>query len=115
MKDERLYLAHILESINRIEVYTSAGREAFFASTLVQDAVIRNLQIMAESTQRLTPATKAAHPEIPWRDISGFRNRLTHGYLDVDLDIIWSVIEAYLAPLKQCVATIFAERTSGGT
>lgn len=114
MKDERLYLVHIVESINRVEEYTRGGREVFVASTLIQDAVIRNLQVMAESTQRLSSSTKAAHPEIPWQDIAGFRNRITHGYLDSDLDIVWSVVETYLTPLKQCVATILAERTSGG-
>jgi uncharacterized protein with HEPN domain len=109
MKDERSYLAHIIESSDCIGEYTRGGREVFFGTTLIQDAAIRNLPIMAESTQRLSSSTKPADPEIPWQDIAGFRNRITHGYLDIDLEIVWSVVEAYLAPLKQCVATVLAE------
>lgn len=48
---------------------------------------------MAESTQRLSPELKAAHPEIPWDDIAGFRNRAVHAYLGIDLDIIWDIVE----------------------
>ena len=54
MKDAGVYLRHILRCISRTEEYTRGGREAFFASTLIQDAVIRNLQTLAESTQRLS-------------------------------------------------------------
>jgi uncharacterized protein with HEPN domain len=110
MKDERLYLAHIIECIDRVERYIADGREAFFNSTLVQDGVIRNLQVMAESTQRLLEATKMAHPEIPWERIANFRNVVTHGYLDLDLNIIWAVVEQDVPPLKQCVTTIITER-----
>jgi uncharacterized protein with HEPN domain len=110
MKDERLYLIHIVECIERVEKYTEDGREAFINSTLVQDGVIRNLQVMAESTQRLLGTTKAGHPEIPWERIANFRNVITHGYMDLDLSIIWTVVERDIPPLKRCVATIIAER-----
>ncbi|MHB8645207.1 MAG: HepT-like ribonuclease domain-containing protein [Thermomicrobiales bacterium] len=110
MTDERLYLTHILESIVRVEEYTRAGRGDFFASTFTQDATLRNLQIMAESTQRLSTATKIRHPEIPWREIAGFRNKITHGYFDINLEIVWDVVERFLPPLKHCVTTIIAER-----
>lgn len=110
MKDERLYLAHIIECIERVERYTTDGRETFFDSTLVQDGVICNLQIMAESTQRLLEATKKAHPEIPWERIANFRNVITHGYMDLDLTIIWEIAEHDVPPLKRCVATSIAER-----
>jgi len=108
--DERLYLAHIPESIVRVEEYTRAGRDEFFASTFTQDATLRNLQIIAESTQHLSPATKDRHPEIPWREIAGFRNKVTHDYFDINLEVIWDVIERFLPPLKQCIATIIAKR-----
>jgi len=110
VKDERLYLVHIIECIERVERYTSDGHEAFFSSTLTQDGVVRNLQVMAESTQRLLEATKAAHPEIPWERIASFRNVLTHGYMDLDLDVIWEVVGQDVPPLKECVEAIIAER-----
>lgn len=74
MKDDRLYLVHVLECIDRIERYTAEGKEAFMADERTQDAVLRNLQVLSESTQRLSEDLKADHPEVDWRGISGFRN-----------------------------------------
>ena len=64
MKDDRLYLLHIQECITRIEQYTVAGRAAFESDTLIQDAVLRNLHTLAESTQRLSAPLKASHPAV---------------------------------------------------
>ena len=104
MKDDRLYALHILECIDRIERYTSQGREAFLASEMIQDAVLRNLQILAESTQRLSRQLKDSRPEVPWREIAGFRNVLVHDYLGVNLDRIWKTVRSGLPNLKQAVA-----------
>jgi uncharacterized protein with HEPN domain len=76
------------------------GREEFQASTLVQDAVLRNLHTLTESTQRLSEAFKAEHPEIDWRGMAGFRNVLVHDYLSVDVQRVWEVIERDLPALK---------------
>jgi uncharacterized protein with HEPN domain len=100
MKDDRLYLIHIGECIQRIESYVAGGRSAFMASTLVQDAVVRNLQILAESTQRVSPALKGAHPEIDWRGIAGFRNILVHDYFGIDLEKVWNIVTRNLPDLK---------------
>ncbi len=85
MNDERLYLLHIRECIERIEEYTAKGREAFLTDTRTQDAVLRNLQVMCESTQRVSKESKAAHSEIDWKGMAGFRNVLAHDYLGVDI------------------------------
>jgi uncharacterized protein with HEPN domain len=66
VKDDRVYLAHILRCISRIEEYVAASPGAFASSHLVQDVVLRNLQTMAESTQRLSPAVKAQRSDIDW-------------------------------------------------
>lgn len=76
MKDDRLYLIHIGECIDRIEQYTIGGKDDYMNSTLIQDAVTRNLQILAESSQRVSDSLKASHTDAPWRDITGFRNVL---------------------------------------
>ena len=76
MNGDRLYLLQILECITRIEQYVLDGRESFMASTLIQDATIHNLQIMAESTQRLSDCLKALHPEVDWLRLAGLRNIL---------------------------------------
>jgi uncharacterized protein with HEPN domain len=92
MKDDRVYLEHILECLNRIEKHRRLGRRRFFNSHTIQDAVLRNLQTMAESTQRLSNMLKSTQPSIPWEDISGFRNVLVHNYLGVDLEVIWGIM-----------------------
>jgi uncharacterized protein with HEPN domain len=101
LKDDRLYLIHILESIERVEEYTSEGWEQFQADKKTQDAVLRNLQILAESTQRISSELKRDHPEIDWRGISGFRNVLVHDYLGVNLITVWGIIEGPLTELKK--------------
>jgi len=109
MKDNHVYLVHIRDSIHRIEAYTSEGKTVFFADLKTQDAVIRNLQTLCESTQRLPDAWKAMRPDIAWKTISDFRNVLAHQYLDIDLDIVWNVVENYLPNLKQAIEAIFQQ------
>ena len=106
MKDSRVYLVHINDCIHRIEAYTTEGKPAFLADLKTQDAVIHNLQTLCESTQRLPDAWKARCPEVDWRTIGDFRNVLAHQYLDVDLDIVWNVVENYLPDLKQAIEII---------
>lgn len=115
MKDEREYLAHILRCIERIERYTAGGREEFLQTDYWQDVVIRNLQILAESTQRLAPETKATQPAIPWGRIARFRNVATHDYLDLDWEVIWEITRTELVPLRTAVAAILRERDAADT
>lgn len=100
-QSDRVLLKHIRECIERIREYTGCNRDSFYASRLVQDAVVRNLQMLAESTQRLSKAVKETEENIPWRAISGFRNVLVHGYLEIDLDAVWSVVEHDLPELAK--------------
>lgn len=100
MKDDRVYLAHVLECIGRIEEYCGNDRDRFFESSLVQDAVVRNLQTLAESTQRISEPLKYSNSSVDWRAIAGFRNVLTHDYLGIDLERIWGVIERRLPSLR---------------
>jgi uncharacterized protein with HEPN domain len=102
MKDDRLYLIHINECIERIESYVNEiDKDVFIGSTLIQDAVVRNLQILAESTQRLSEQLKAAHSEIDWYKIAGFRNILVHDYLGIDMETVWNIIEKEIPVLKK--------------
>jgi uncharacterized protein with HEPN domain len=106
MKDDRVYLLHILERIRRIEEDTVGGRESFLSSHTLQDAVLRNLQTMAESTQRLSEALQASHPEIEWRRIAAFRNVLVHDYLGIDIERVWEIIQRDVPELKRTVTEI---------
>ncbi len=101
-----LYLAHIKDGIRRVEKYTAEGEAAFSEDEKTQDAVIRNLEVLCESTGQLPEAWKADHSEIDWRKISDFRNFLAHQYLDVDDEVIWNVVENYLPSLKAAIAAM---------
>ena len=100
MSDDKLYLLHIDEGISRIEQYTAEGKSAFLADTRTQDAVLRNLQTVAESTQRLSDGLKAERPGVDWRAIAAFRNVVVHRYLTIDPEQIWSIVVTDLPPLK---------------
>jgi uncharacterized protein with HEPN domain len=91
------------DCLGRIAEYANAERTRFDASRLVQDAVIRNLQTLAESSQRLSGEIKGTEPQIPWRELSGFRNVIVHGYLGIDLGAAWLVVEQDLPALTQAV------------
>ena len=73
MRDE-LYIHHVLDCIGRVQRYCRSGEKVFFDEELIQDAVLRNLQTLAESTQRISDPLKASHPEIDWQAIAGFRS-----------------------------------------
>ena len=88
------------ECAGRIDEYVDGDETRFRASRLVQDAVVRNLQTLAESSQRLTDKIKAGEPDVPWRAISGFRNILVHDYLAIDVDAVWLVVDQELPRLR---------------
>jgi len=100
---DRVLLAHMRDCLDRILEYTNAERSRFEASRLVQDAVIRNLQTLAESSQRLSGEIQGTEPQIPWRELAGFRNVIVHGYLGVDLGAVWLVVEQDLPALAEAV------------
>lgn len=103
MKDDRLYLEHIRQAIERVASYTLAGREEFLRNAMIQDAVARNFEIIGEVTKRLSEAAKRRHPDIPWRRIAGFRDILIHDYMAVDASEVWNVIESHLPALRAAV------------
>lgn len=113
MKDDRLYLRHILSCIADIEAYVGEhGEEAVRIPGLVQDAVLRKLQIMAESAKLVTKETQERMPDVPWRTIVAFRHVLVHQYLGVDTDRILGVVTRRLPELKQH-AQLFCEENYG--
>lgn len=103
MRDDRVYLEHIVECIRRIEENTADGKEAFAASHTLQDAVLRNLQTVAEATQRLSPRARDLQPTIEWDRLSAFRNILVHNYLGIDLERIWQIVTRDVPVLKSAV------------
>lgn len=102
-KADRVLLEHMRDSFGRILEYTNAERSRFEASRLVQDAVIRNLQTLAESSQRLPSEIKDTEPQIPVTRTCQFRNVIVHGYLGVDLGAVWLFVEQDLPVLSQAL------------
>ena len=99
--DESVYLRHILDSIARIEQYLQGVDEAAFQQQeMVQDAVIRQLEIIGEAVKRLSPGLCDKHPQILWSDIARMRDKLIHGYFGVDIDKVWLTTQDDLPVLK---------------
>lgn len=108
------YLQHLLQAIQRIERYTADLDEtAFLASEEKQDAVIRNIEILGEAARNIErhyPDFAARHADIPWTDIYLMRNRVSHGYFSVDLEIVWKTIQKDLPELAAQVVALLEER-----
>lgn len=108
MKEKRkplLFLNDILSAIERIESYTSVGKDEFLNIPSLQDATLFRLQTIGEAVNQLPDKLKEQYPEIPWRDIIDFRNLLAHVYWQVDLNTVWGILEPEgdLAALKLVV------------
>ncbi len=107
IKEPGIFLEHILESIEQIEKYTAGvSREQFENSLNVQDAVLRRLEIIGEAVKNLPTEFKEEHPDIPWKKIAGTRDFLTHEYFDVDIDLVWGVIQKDLGALKEQISNL---------
>lgn len=106
MKDSRLYLIHIRDCLAKIIEFTKGGKDEFFNNVLIQDAVLRNLEVMGQSIKKLPDEWKSSQPEIAWVQVGNFRNVLAHDYLEVDLDVVWAIIENYLPDLQWAIENI---------
>lgn len=109
MKDDSVYLRHILDAIAKIESYVAVGHDVFMATSHWQDAVIRQLEIIGEATRNLSPEFRARHTQVPWRRIAGLRDVLIHDYMGVRLPAVWEVTKADLPVLKKQIEDILAD------
>ncbi len=99
-KDPIIYLEHIRDCILKILAYTEGINEpAFLENLLVQDAVIRNLEIIGEATKKLDQEFRDRYPAIEWKKIAGMRDKLIHDYIGVDILAVWGVVEIILPNL----------------
>ncbi len=107
MKTDFVYLRHILDAVNQIEKYVQGiNFEAFMATNLVQDGVIRQLEVIGEATKNLSDELRSANPEIMWKDMAGMRDKLIHQYFGVDLAAVWDSVEQDLPSLKAKILEI---------
>lgn len=108
MKDNKVYLQHILDAIGIVESYLEDVEKEDFVSEkgLVQDGVVRQLEIIGEASKGLSEEFKSSHPEIPWKEISGMRNKVIHEYFSVDLLEVWNTAKLDLPDLKNKIQNI---------
>ncbi len=99
----------IAEAIERIEKYASKGREAFEDDELIQNWILHHLQVIGEAARAISEELKDEHDEMPWQQIVGMRHILVHRYFEVDIDLIWSVVEDDVPVLKQQIDLILKE------
>jgi uncharacterized protein with HEPN domain len=103
------YLESMREAIARVRRYIGRRKRAgFLADPLLQDATMRNLEIIGEAAGRVSRELAARHPRIPWRDIAGMRHRLIHGYLKVNLDTVWQAVSRDLPRLAKQLDKLLA-------
>jgi len=106
LNKDLLYLESIRDCLERIAEYTATGQQAFLDSRLIQDGVIRNLEVIGEATKNLSSELQELNPAIPWRQIAGMRDVLIHDYLKVNFGRVWRTVENDLPPLTAAVSTL---------
>jgi uncharacterized protein with HEPN domain len=107
IKNDQVYLENILEAISKIENFTNKiSRFEFERNVMMQDAVIRNIEIIGEASKKVTKHFTQSHPEIPWQEMAGMRDKLIHDYLGVDISVVWKTIEIDLPLLKEMISKI---------
>jgi uncharacterized protein with HEPN domain len=110
MKKDKAYLQHILDAISDIEKFLeNVTQKGFFKNKEKQYAVLRALEIIGEATKNLSRELRAKHPEIPWRDVAGMRNKLIHAYFGVKLELVWETVKDRLPELKKQICNILEE------
>ena len=100
--DVTIYLADMLEQIEIIESELPAiSRDEFFSRPFFQNALIRSLEIIGEAAKQIPGDIREEHPEIPWKQITGMRDKLAHGYATVDLNATWNTVIHDIPPLRE--------------
>src|SRR5260370_5782718 len=113
-RDAALLLDMLLAARDAQSFVEGLDEAAFLASRLHQNAAIRSLEVLGEAAGKISAATQAAHPEIPWREITGMRHRLIHGYGEIRLDLVWTVLRDRLAPLIAVLAGLVPRHSARG-
>jgi uncharacterized protein with HEPN domain len=88
-KDDRVYLAHMRDAMNRIVEYTACDKRDFMANHMAQDAVVRQFEILGEAAKRVSESFRLSHPEVPWSDMARLRDKSIHDYMGISIEMFW--------------------------
>ena len=101
MKSDKIYILHMIDSMDQISEYTDQITSGEFKENrLIQDAVIRNFEVIGEAAKNVSDETREAYPHIPWKNMAGMRDKLIHNYMGVDLDAVWNTIEDIIPSMR---------------
>jgi uncharacterized protein with HEPN domain len=107
IKDDLAYIDHILDCIRKINEFSEGlSLKDFKTNELVQDAIIRNIEIIGEASKKISKNTKQTYHKIPWKEIAGMRDKLIHDYLGVDVTVVWKTIHQDIPTLEKLISEI---------
>lgn len=109
MKDDRFYLLHIRDAARRATGYAALGKDRFDAEPMIQDALMRTLEIIGEAVKHLSEVSRQAKPEIPWKRIAGMRDVLIHHYFGVDAATVWETATQHVPVLLAAIEEMLAD------
>lgn len=102
MKEPIIFIEHILENIEDIENFTeNVSKEDFLKNKEKQNAIVRSLEVIGEAAKNIPSEIKTKHDKVAWKGIAGTRDKITHHYFGVDLELIWKMIKEDIPVLKK--------------
>ena len=114
MKSDEVFLSHILDELDFLLKRTGGmDFDEFVADDVLRRACARSLEIIGEAVKNISPHFRKKHKDVEWTKIAGLRDKLIHGYFDVDLGILWDVIQKRLLPLKEQVEELLRQEDAG--
>ncbi|HLC52170.1 MAG TPA: DUF86 domain-containing protein [Candidatus Nanoarchaeia archaeon] len=106
-RDDSVFIEHILESINAIEKFSrNIKRENLYSNRLRRSAIVKEIEIIGEAVRNVSYQLKEKYPEIEWKKIIGTRDKLSHHYFGIDVNIVWEIVKMYIPALKKKILEI---------